>query len=67
MGGSIAPLMFSCVYSANAKEFPDTRREAAFALGAIGSERARPTLQSFAAGPDYVLAQVSLEALKKLP
>ena len=50
----------------NAREFPDVRREAAFALGAIGDESAIAVLQANARGADYYLAEICREALRKI-
>ncbi|HEX8288972.1 MAG TPA: HEAT repeat domain-containing protein [Pyrinomonadaceae bacterium] len=50
----------------NAKEHDDTKREAAFALGAIGDESAIPVLQSSTNDEDYYLAEISREALRKI-
>ena len=44
-------------------EADDTRREAAFALGAIGSETARAVLESHRNSSDPYLAEISREAL----
>ena len=47
-------------------EADDTRREAAFALGAIGDARAIPALQPFVSAQDPYLAEISREALIKI-
>ncbi|HEX8249140.1 MAG TPA: HEAT repeat domain-containing protein [Pyrinomonadaceae bacterium] len=50
----------------NPRESDDARREAAFALGAIGDESAIPVLRANLNGKDYYLAEISREALLKL-
>ena len=50
----------------NPKEFPDVKREAAFALGAIGDEAAIPILQANANDEDYYLAEICRESLLKI-
>lgn len=50
----------------NQKESDDIRREAAFALGAIGDKSAITTLQSFLNAKDYYLAEICKESLAKL-
>lgn len=50
----------------NANEFPDARREAAFALGAISSGDAITILQANANAEDYYLAEICREALNKI-
>lgn len=50
----------------NNSEAADTRREAAFALGAIGDESAIPVLTLFSSSDDPYLAQISKEALLTL-
>jgi len=50
----------------NPREFDDVKREAAFALGAIGDEAAKNVLQANLGGEDYYLAQISKEALRKI-
>lgn len=50
----------------NIKEADDTRREAAFALGAIGNASSVPLLRSNLHSPDYYLAEICKEALLKL-
>jgi len=47
----------------NSKETDDTRREAAFALGAIGDRDAIPTLTSHLNSPDYYLAEICKKAI----
>ena len=42
------------------------RREAAFALGAIGDKSAVPVLQSNLGSEDYYLAEICLESLRKI-
>ena len=50
----------------SARESDDTRREAAFALGAIGDPSARSLLSKYASSSDPYLAEISKEALLKL-
>lgn len=50
----------------NADEHDDAKREAAFALGAIGDEAAIPALRVNLNNPDYYLAEISREALRKI-
>ena len=50
----------------NPDEHDDTKREAAFALGAIGDESAIPVLQANTNSEDYYLAVISREALRKI-
>ena len=50
----------------NADEADDVRREAAFALGAIGDETSIAVLQSNFNAEDYYLAQICREALAKI-
>ena len=50
----------------NSLESDDTRREAAYALGAIGDTRAKPVLQRYAASPDPYMAEICREALLKI-
>lgn len=50
----------------NAKEADDTRREAAFALGAIRQPASAAILRSYLNGPDPYLAEISKEALLKI-
>lgn len=50
----------------NNDETDDARREAAFALGAIGDESATAVLQSNLTAEDYYLAQICRESLLKL-
>ena len=50
----------------NDAEADDTRREAAFALGAIGDLKAAPVLQTFVSSPDPYLAEIAREALLKI-
>lgn len=47
-------------------EADDTRREAAFAIGAIGDTESSKLLSSLANGPDPFLAEISKEAILKL-
>jgi HEAT repeat protein len=50
----------------NERESGDTKREAAFALGAIGDAAAIPVLQANTNSPDYYLAEISKESLRKI-
>lgn len=50
----------------NKKEAADTKREAAFALGAISDESAKTVLQSNLNAEDYYLAQICRESLLKI-
>lgn len=50
----------------NSKEAGDTRREAAFALGALGHPAAANILRSYLTSPDPYLAEISKEALLKI-
>lgn len=50
----------------NPRDAPDTKREAAFALGAIGDPSAIPVLRANLGGEDYYLAEISKEALRKI-
>jgi HEAT repeat protein len=50
----------------NKNESDDTRREAAFALGAIGDAAALPALQTGLNSPDPYLAEICKEALAKI-
>jgi HEAT repeat protein len=50
----------------NSSESEDVKREAAFALGAIGDAAAIPVLQANLNDQDYYLAQISREALRKI-
>jgi HEAT repeat protein len=50
----------------NPREFQDVKREAAFALGAIGDKAAIPVLQANLNNEDYYLAEICKEALRKL-
>ncbi|MFM9905545.1 MAG: HEAT repeat domain-containing protein [Pyrinomonadaceae bacterium] len=50
----------------NHKEADDTRREAAFALGAVGDESTISLLRSFLNSPDVYLAEICREALIKI-
>lgn len=51
----------------NKNESDDARREAAFAIGAIGSMSSVKMLRSFLNSPDPYLAEISKEALLKIP
>ena len=50
----------------NSKESADTKRESAFALGAIGDETAKSVLQTNLSNQDYYLAEICKEALRKI-
>ena len=50
----------------NSRESPNTKREAAFALGAIGEESATPILQTKLNDEDYYLAEIAKEAVRKI-
>ena len=50
----------------NLKEADDVRREAAFALGAIGDEAAATILQTNLTAEDYYLAEICRESLVKI-
>ena len=50
----------------NTNESDDTRREAAFSLGAIGDSRSIPTLQAYVTDADPYLAEICKEALLKI-
>jgi HEAT repeat protein len=50
----------------NTSESDDTRREAAYSLGAIGDAKAVTTLQTFASASDPYLAEICREALLKI-
>lgn len=50
----------------NSAETDDVKREAAFALGAIGASSAIAVLQANLAAKDYYLAKICAEALRKI-
>ena len=50
----------------NKNETDDTRREAAFSLGAIGDESAVSILQTKLKDKDYYLAEIAEESLRKI-
>jgi HEAT repeat protein len=50
----------------NTSESDDTRREAAYSLGAIGDPRAVTVLQAFTSATDPYLAEIAREALLKI-
>ena len=50
----------------NSKESDDVKREAAFALGAIGDQAAVPILQVNLNNQDYYLAKIAEESLRKI-
>jgi len=58
------PTLIRVLESSN--EADDTRREAAFALGAIGDRSAEPILSKYTSSSDVYLAEISKEALLKL-
>ena len=58
------PVLSSVLHSRNDSD--DTRREAAFALGAIGSTSAEAILRAHQNSPDPYLAEIAKEALLKL-
>jgi HEAT repeat protein len=58
------PVLSSILQSKN--ESDDARREAAFALGAIGNTNAEAVLRSHQNSPDPYLAEITKEALLKL-
>jgi HEAT repeat protein len=51
----------------DAREFDDVKREAAFALGAIGTAAAIPSLTKSSASADYYLAKIARDAISKIP
>ncbi len=61
-----APLKLLIKAAANRKESDDTRREIAFALGAIGDGSAVPFLQANLNSTDIYLAEICREALLKI-
>jgi len=50
----------------NTAESDDSRREAAFALGAIGDEKAVPALRALVSSNDTYMAEITREALLKI-
>ncbi len=60
------PLRTLLRVAANGKETDDTRREAAFALGAIGDNAALPFLRANVGSTDTYLAEICREALLKI-
>ncbi len=58
------PVLIAVVRSSN--EEPDTVREAAFALGAIGDPTARPILEASLRSSDPYLVEIAREALLKI-
>lgn len=50
----------------NPKDSSDAKREAAFALGAIGDQAAISVLQSNSNSEDYYLAEICLDALRRI-
>ena len=61
---SAVPILTQILQSSN--EADDTRREAAFALGAIGDATALSVLESSVNSKDYYLAEICRESIKKL-
>jgi len=68
-GGTADPTAFHTAVLAmikalnNSKETDDTRREAAYSLGAIGDREAIPTLNSHLSSPDYYLVEICKKAV----
>ncbi len=50
----------------NRSEAPDTRREAAYALGALGDKTVIALLRNFAANPDPFMAEIARESLLRI-
>ena len=50
----------------NPRELHEVKREAAFALGAIGDESSLPVLRANLTDQDYYLAEISREAIRKI-
>ncbi len=50
----------------NSRESANAKREAAFALGAIGEQSAIPVLQANLSGEDYYLAEIAKESIRKI-
>jgi len=67
LGAFREPLAIVLRVAANRRETSDTRREAAFALGTIGDPSAVPLLTANLKDADVYLAQISREALLKIP
>ena len=69
---SATPQVFTAAVDAlirvlrNTNESDDTRREAAYSLGAIGDRRSVPVLQTYLSGTDPYLSEISREALLKI-
>lgn len=61
---SAVPVLIQTLQNGN--EADDTKRETAFALGAIGDVSALPILQTGTNSKDYYLAEICKESLKKL-
>ncbi len=61
------PLRLLLAIANNRKETEDIRREAAYALGAIGDPSAIPFLRANITNKDVYLAQICREALMKIP
>jgi len=69
--GAIPPIFTAAVdillnVLRNKNESDDTRREAAYSLGAIGDSRSIPTLQAYVTDADVYLAEICKEALLKI-
>ena len=62
--GAALPILINVLRNRN--ETNDARREAAFALGAIGNSAAIPVLQANSANEDYYLAEISRRALVEI-
>jgi HEAT repeat protein len=62
--GAAVPVLISVLQ--NTAESDDSRREAAFALGAIGDEKAVPTLRMYVSSSDTYMAEIAREALAKI-
>ncbi len=62
--GAAVPILINVLQ--NTAESDDSRREAAFALGAIGDEKAVPALRMFVSSNDTYMAEISREALLKI-
>jgi HEAT repeat protein len=60
------PLRILLKVASNQREDNDTRREAAFALGAIGDPSAKPFLSANVNSEDTYLAEICREALLKI-
>ena len=71
-GGKLDPIGFAEAVNVlisvlrNEKESDDTRREAAYSLGAIGDDKAAPVIRTFVSGEDTYMAEIAREALLKI-